>query len=430
MTDLVGRHWAEAAEQEAAQLREKVRQNDYLFEQAESRRRELSEKISHAFAELTAVMLPALDTSSLERAAQLSGYTPLVQDSPLVRMAEEEKRLRARVAQIESEYRFIHRGYLRDPRGGKLVLELAEIVQAQLPSKQILDACDHPRLALLLASGYGTEAYSTPFWRLSYYADWEAGDEVLERFPGVEDFATVREQYLRAHDTFFTLEESASQIRAELAAVEALEREHEEHTRALSSLPERHLAASRQALGRHVLECGQAVRARFAAEPSVAMLAARAYGLTAKLHYLERLAEAQLVPLRATLNEAISRAERDASKFRRPKRVYRPVDPAAFQHRFRSKTERYQKAHMRFVRASDTIYVFDRYDRWDHSDEFLWWDAMTEGELDGGEIPEVAEHHRRYPQSHFGRSRWRDSSQHVPPFPGQSGDRFGHFDPS
>jgi hypothetical protein len=47
------------------------------------------------------------------------------------------------------------------------------------------------------------------------------------------------------------------------------------------------------------------------------------------------------------------------------------------------------KSYARATRSYETVYVFDRYDRGRFVDDFLWWDLMTDGRLDGNFIPEV-----------------------------------------
>ncbi len=430
MTAVSGREWADAARAEHAWLEKGLAYNEQLLGQYAKRREEIEASGTRALGELVAVLLPTLDARSCSHAAERTGYTTLVRGRPLEAMEEERAVLRGRLAAIEREHRFVHRSYLRDPRGGKLVLELAELMQSRAAVADTLHACEHPRFAQLIESGYGTESYTTPFWRLSYYADWEAGDAIVERFPGKTTFAEVQEAYLRARDTVTTLDAAAAAIQAELAAGEALEREHAACAGALATLEARHLAEWRRLLGQHILESGNAVGERLKDDPSLAMLASRTLGLAAKLLYLDRAAEAQLLRTKNELVAARARAEREIRKYSAPKRAAAPIDRELAAKRFRPRDARYRKVWERYQQASDAVYVFDRYDRCRWAADFLWWDAMTDGRLDGDFIPEVVQHRRRFPSSVGKRERWDDDGHVLPPEVHDRDDDVGHLDPS
>ncbi|MBX3169660.1 MAG: hypothetical protein KF760_19815 [Candidatus Eremiobacteraeota bacterium] len=62
----------------------------------------------------------------------------------------------------------------------------------------------HPRFALLLRLGYGTGRYATPFWRLSFYADRRAAEELCRR-TGKKNFAALLRDYETAIDSYETL---------------------------------------------------------------------------------------------------------------------------------------------------------------------------------------------------------------------------------
>ncbi len=62
----------------------------------------------------------------------------------------------------------------------------------------------HPRFALLLRLGYGTGRYCTPFWRLSFYADRRAAEELCRR-TGKKNFAALLRDYEAAIDSYETL---------------------------------------------------------------------------------------------------------------------------------------------------------------------------------------------------------------------------------
>jgi hypothetical protein len=403
MSWVYGHQWVDAARAQRAELERGLAYNDQLLSQHTQRRAEVARQANLALEELTATLLPSLDRAALERAAALTGYTPLVQHDLRAMVEAERAELGDKIARIEAQPRFVHREHLRDPRGGKLVLELAELLEAQRSVRAVITQCEHPRLSHLVEVGYGTPSYAVPFWRLSYYADWEAGDAILERFPG-KSFSEVRDELLRAEDAHRNLEARIQELKTQIADIDALVRAHAEAVEARRTVDLRHLQRARSHLARHVADSGPAaVGPRLAAAPDVEVIAKRVFGLAAKLAYLDRLGEAQLGRARAEMLEGIRRADAEILKMSRPKKLQAVLPLDKFQRRFRPRNERYLKGWQRYQRAADTIYVFDRYDRGSWVADFLWWDLMTDGRIDGDFIPEVAWHHQRYPDAYHER---------------------------
>lgn len=413
MSWVSGRDWANAATSQMRELGEAEKYTKDLVRQHDARRAEVAQQAAHALSELTATLLPSLGREDVKRAVDITGYSPLLAQNPIEAMNAEAHDLTARLGKIESDTLFIHREHLRDPRGGKLILEQHELEAAQRSLEPIIHASMHPRLPHLLESGYGTPAYKVPFWRLSYYTDWEAADAILVNVPG-KDFAGFREEYLRASEALRSLNDRLMEIQNQLKRGARLDHDHARLTQALATIPERTIAKAREALGRHVVDSGaSALGTRFAAAPEVDILGKRVFGLAAKLAYMDGIRQAELLPMQADIQEGVNRAQRDIEKFSRPKKAMMSIPVANYQKRFRPVRERYQKRWHRYQRASDSVYVFDRYDRGSWATDFLWWDVMTDGKLDGDFIPEVQRFHQANPNYQYERSDYRDDAADV-----------------
>jgi hypothetical protein len=428
-----GSQWADAARAQRQELQQAMGQSDALLQQHRQRRNEAAGHATQALADLTSTLLPDLTAESVQRAAALAGYPPLVAADYERQMAAERDALTAELARLEADPRFVNREFLRDPRGGKLVLELAEISEAQRAVREVFYKCSHPRMWALVDAKYGTPDYAVPFWRLSYYEDWKAADEILESWPG-KTFAQVREEFLTAQHADGALTARIDDIKKEISAGEAVEIAQRSARTRLLSIHDRYLASARGQLGRHVIDAGAAaIGPRFASDPNLDILAKRLFGLAAKVTYLDRIEESQLAPIRNDIAAGIAKADQEIMKYSRPKKARMLFDGDAYQRRFQSRIPRYQKGWQRFQRSSDTVYVFDRYDRGSWASDFLWWDLMTDGRLDGDFIPEVAHHHQAYPGYTYDRHRWDDEP--VAPFdpdpePLAGGSSLGSFDPS
>ena len=403
-----GNDFAMAAEHQKNETLQALRYNAELARQHHVRRAEIAKSYNHALEEFLATLLPALTPEALERAAQLTGYAPLLQPSVLGELNMERARLQERIAQIEPDPRFVHREFLRTPRIGKLTREVDEILEHRAPFVKLLRECAHPRIDHLIANGYGTSEYKVPFWRLSYYNDWEASDQILQMFPG-KTFAELHTEYIQARDTNAAFEARLADLHAEIAAGERLETEYTKSKEALATVDQRHLQRARHYLGRHVNDCGfRVLGPRLAADPSLEILAKRVSGLGHKITYMDQLGQAHLQKTEQDLKVSLQKTERDIQKYRRPKNFYAQFPAQVFQKTFRPRGERYNKGWKRYQQASDTVYVFDRYERANLVQDFLWWDLMTDGRIDGDFLPEVMEHRRRYPEYSYQRRDYND----------------------
>jgi hypothetical protein len=434
MSFIYGHEWASAARNQYAELDQADRYTSELLVKHDQRRYEVHAQANHALSELVATLLPVLTREHLAHAAGLTGYTPLVSGQPLERMAAEADDLARKIQVIEADPNFIHREHLRDPRGGKLILELAELDGARRSIEPLVAAAAHPRLPHLLAVGYGTPAYDVPFWRLSYYTDWEAADEILVNFPG-KTFSEFRDEYQRSVESLESLAQRAKEIDQLLRKGAEQDRRYATLRHAQETLAERTLSNLREHLGRHIVDSGgAAIGPRLAQVPELDILAKRVFGLGAKLDYLDGLRQSELVTLQREIAEGKARAQREAEKYARSKNAYAAIPVEKYQQRFRPIQERYQKRWHRYQHTSDTVYVFDRYDRGSFVQDFLWWDLMTDGRIDGDFIPQVASHHHQHPNYQYARDDYHDDAAravHIAdPYPSDSHESAGFMDPS
>jgi hypothetical protein len=369
-------------------------------------RAELAGRYQHALGELVATLVPSLDPQALSWAGWATGYAPFGQKDALARMEAERQSLSERIAQIEADPRFQNRELLRAPRVGTLVQQLDELLHYRAPLADIVERCQHPRLERLLHLGYGLPDYPVRFWHTAYYADWEAGDEIVERFPDKKTFAEVRAAYLEARDALAVHDTNIREIQAQIALGEQLEAEHSERRRALDTLESRWLGFAREALGRHLSEIDLgALGDRLAKAPHVEILAKRVAGLSQQIVYLDRLAQKHLDEPEAALRGALAKIERTIVKYSRPKYHGAWVEGAAVERMSQGLAPRYERVQQRFEKQYNRVYVFHDYDRGNLATDFLWWDLMTDGRIDGNFIPEVQSFHERNPGYHYERHR-------------------------
>ncbi len=363
------------------------------------RRGELERAYAQAVSDLGTTLVRSLSAEWIDYAIRVTGFTALGAENPLAMMENERQKRSGRLAQIEADVRFAQRELLRHPNTGSLPRALWEMQEHLAPLMEVLTRCAHARMASLMESGYGTTGYSTGFWRMSYYADWKAGDEILARFPEKQFFSQVREEYGRAYQSVGPLQAEISRLQAEIAAGEALEREHQEISTALASLEPRWLDHVRQRLATFMLECPpEALAPRLAPVPEIDLAYKRLIGVTAKGRYLDGIYAHFVSEFEQDAKTALGKLDRDMGKLSRPKKAGTRFPVEGFQRRFRDRSEAHRKRWSRFEKTYGAVYGFNAYHLAPIGAGLLWWDVMTNGRLDGDFIPEVQQFRRENPQ--------------------------------
>ncbi len=404
------REFMDAARKQEAELRAEHARLVELDQQDKARTREVRAAAGQALGELAAALLPALSPGAIARAVSLTGHATLLQDSPIARLQAEVRALGARNAAIEGDPRHRDRVLLRAPRVGTLTRALAEVLEQRAIYQRTLEGCTHPRMERLVETGYGTAAYQVAWWRVGYYADWKAGDEILARFADKKAFAEVRAEYLEARRADAEYAERQASLEAEIAAGEALEAEHTRNVRALATAPERALKGARQALAEHIRQTPiAALGPRLEQDAEVGLLAKRWSGLEAKGTYLEQLSAEQVGKPAREIAEAVRKLQADVVKMSRPKKAGTRFAADKFEHRFQSRAPRFAKQRDRYVRTYETIYVYDDYHHCHFGSDWLWWDHMTHGRASGDFIPEVREFRGSHPEYQYQSPAYDDS---------------------
>ncbi len=365
--------------------------------------------------DLAAAIVPDFTPASFQRAAQLTGFRKLVDEDPIAKREAERKGFREWMVKIEAEPRFRDRVKLRDPRVGQLTRKIAELEDFRAPFAEVLAKCAHPRIQRLIDVWYGTEKYDVPVWRLSYYADWKAGDEILEKWPDGTTFEDVRQQWLEASSTVAGYDERLATLRAEVKAGEELEQRWVAAKESLATLDARSLKGARDLVGQHVEQTGVAtIAAMLAADPHVELLAKKCDGLTHRVKYLDELAEKQLFVLKRDLEDEARKLDRDVVKYSRPKKAWERFPGDKFERRFFGRDERFRKRYDRYRSGHESVWGYQDWHRPSLVEDFLWWDLMTDGRIDGDFIPEVEEWHRDRPHYTYQRQRdWERASETV-----------------
>ena len=406
--------------QEMTRLRDEFSQTNQqlnnLVAQNTAQVRELLGRAEAALGDFTAGILPAMDQPSLARAVELTGYLPLVQNDPLTAMDRTRQALTRRMQEIEADRRYRDRMLLRAPRIGMLTREIDELDFFRAPLHELINKCVHERLPHLIQVGYGTSAYNVPFWRMSYYADWNASDQICARFGDKKTFADVRTEYLAACETIAVYDSKLAKLREEVRLGESLESEYDEARLKIEKLPETFLTNLRDQLSSYLRDIDLvAIGDRLALDPKLDGLAKRYLGLRKQISYLQDSGQHLLQNTAAPVVQTINTLNREIQKYQRPKLAYSAV-PADRLARLRQMEQRNAKSRQqseRYQQTSTVVYTFDNYSYARLDDDFLWWDLMTHSysqrydtpqRIYGNFIPEVAQFHASHPDYRYSSS--------------------------
>lgn len=403
--------------QAAARLRNQyVQTRDQLTQlsaQNNEQVQDLSQRAEAALVDLCAAILTEFQPSALQQAVNLTGYIPLLQNDPIAAMTNKRQMMTQRVAEIEADRKFRDRLLLRAPRIGLLTREIAELEEFRTPLQDMIDKCQHPRLPRLLETGYDTPAYSIGFWRMSYYADWRAADEICERFGQKRTFAELRTDYKAAQDAVAVYDAKLDKLRAEVRNGELLESEHDDLLRQIDQLPQTFLKDLRGQLGNYLRDMDLvAIGDRLGAEPQIDGLAKRYLGLRKQITYLRDSAQHLIRNTAAPINQTIQSLDREILKLQRPK-ISNTQVPITRMERLQKLEQRCTSCRQqasRYQQAGQVIYSFVDYSFGRLDDDFLWWDLMTYAfaqrfeapqKIHGYFIPEVAQFHSLHPDYRY-----------------------------
>jgi hypothetical protein len=149
--------------------------------------------------------------------------------------------------------------------------------------------------------------------------------------------------------------------------------------------------------------------------PAAQLAHARILGIAKKREYLSALEDKQLKDALRELGVQEQKLFRTRAKLQRPKNAGRAWPDHEVQRMVGvSRTDRWRKRRERWGHTHTQIVTFHDYGRYDPVRDFLWWDVMTDGRLDGDFIPEVHARGPRVSDHHHDHARhepeptWRD----------------------
>jgi hypothetical protein len=312
---------------------------------------------------LAAVYLPELTEPALAIAQARTGFRGFTQRKPLDAMVREEKQLRARVATLEVDERWVKRNALAGPQGSitRSLAEARDLLEPWDRDCQRFESLEGFRE--LVEIGYDTPAFAERWWQPTYWRHWAAGDRICAAL-GLADFGDdVLPAWNAAREPRDRWRAEVDRFEAALAAVHAHVRERDEAAWRLENLATIYLDECRRVLAEHLLRADVQLLATWAGDDrGVTVVLKRFSGLAAKIEMLSEMQLRWLRPSRGALEETRRKFEQKASKLARPKKAGVPVVmPADVPAKLEAQRQRRTKARATLRR----IVHYDAYDRFD-----------------------------------------------------------------
>jgi hypothetical protein len=388
-----------------------------LAEDTEKRRNELAERLNVAATQLADALLPDLSQISFQALSEKLGMPELM--GILRRGQDRETKIDARVAAIEASEPY----QTRDSVRGRAELQLDEVrplFDHALKDLRYLDSL--PRMQQLMTRQYGTPDYPHRGWwryfKREFLEDWKRADEACAALKAAS-FPEVAARYRERQEQCEVLGRTVHDIEDKLKTISDLEEERERLLAERAAQPD----AMRLEAGKRMaslLKSNTKLIEQLGFPETLQGRIRETDGMEHQVEYLQKL--------RVKIEEDAAEVQERAAKLRDERDRYnsnmyryrnKQFTNDQFAKRFR-RDARYDKLYNRYERTGNTVYVFNDYNRTSGLEDFLWWDVMTDGRMDGNFIPEVQEYGAANPNYQYDRSVFA-SSDNSSDF-GSSGD--------
>lgn len=399
-----------------------------LARETQTRQYELRQKQRDAFAALAETLLP--DLSDYPAVDALISRLGLHELKALYNQLMDQLAKNAlRRSEIESSEQYTNRD-LHELRLETKRNELEPLYRHTNLEWQKLQAQE--KLADLMARGYGTDQYQhRGWWRFfnsQFLDDWRCADAATEAL-GFASFDELRIAYQDRAEQMQVLGRDWNEINEQRNALAELEQERERLISEETTLPKETYSDMGERIAA-ILDNGKSPLVDSLSNPDALRSRLNEIsGMSAQTEYLDGL-RTQVEQESAAIAERANKLYQERNRYSGDRHRYRNkrFSDEQWGKRFGDhRTARYEPLYGRYRRASDTVYVFHDYNRASGLEDFLWWDVMTDGRLDGNFIPEVREWRDHNPDYRY--ERYSDRSSSDSSTSAFESDNFGN-DPS
>jgi hypothetical protein len=258
------------------------------------------------------------------------------------------------------------------------------------------------------------------FWQVAYYRHWKHGDILVEKHgPRLNkvDFGGIVALYLDEKQALNTFNAERAKLLEEHKQIVSLQQQVQETQALLADVDGVVLKNARTRLKEYLRVLPEKDLFRILRTDEAATLAyKRVAGITKKEAYLSALNDEQIRASLIELEQSKQKLRRNLSKLYRPKYAGRSFSDADI--RSMAGPDRSAKWHKRrehYEEARTCVVQVQPYDRYDPMRDWLWWDLMSDGRIDGNFISEVRDHGPSSYHTHHHHHHSNDSAVDVQP---------------
>ncbi len=356
--------------------------------------RKQADELEPAWDLLVGVLLPDIDPATLQALVARIPVTALSPAAVAQRRTKMFTDAQARLQHLLADNR-VH--------NAAALLNALEIKRAELDDNiaplqaSVLLLEDEQMFHELLTWRYGTADYAVKFWQVAYYRHWKHGDILVEKHgPRLNktDFAGIISLYLDEKQALTTFNAERAKFVEEYKEIVSLQQQVHETQALLADVDGVVLKNARARLKEYLRVLPDKDLFRILRTDEAATLAyKRVAGITKKQSYLTALNSEQIRASLVELEQSRQKLRRNLSKLHRPKyagRAYSDADVRSMAGPDR--TAKWHKRREHYVEAHTCVVGFHQYDRYDPMRDWLWWDLMSDGRIDGNFISEVRDH--------------------------------------
>ncbi len=361
------------------------------------KQKEQQKNLDDAWVLLTEAALPTLTPAVLDDVARRVGLPRITWRQVETRMQQRRQELQILIEDVEKNPDFLDRENVIN----ELQIKRRDLEETTSTLKASIDTLEHdPHFSALLGVDYDTERYSVGWWQLAYYRHWKWRDLVLDTYGTqykVSRFSELADIYTREQEAWRTFRTELDALDQRQNQLQTMIKNRFQAKEELNNFDAFFLQRLRSELRNHFLSVdADDVYPMFQGNADAEGAAKRVLGLQAKIKYLDGLTNHWIDENIGSLTEAIEKNKRDVIKLRRPKNYNRTFPLDVYEKRFRNRTPQWDKRWQRYNDSYQTVYVYNNYDAYNPVENFLWWDVMTDGRLDGDFIPEVSQYRQTY----------------------------------
>jgi hypothetical protein len=265
----------------------------------------------------------------------------------------------------------------------------------------------YERMQTLASNGFGTARYRHGGWR-KYLTkeglqDWKFSDQIAES-ESVPNADVIVDRYRTLGEKLELHAQDTQRNRKKLDELIAISAEHSAKVAFVANAPDVWASLVGERLCTALLDrSGETMRTDVSGKADSAALT-RVSGIRHQIIYLKQIRE-QLESDRSSLAERSRKLEDEQRRYSSNRHRYRNkrFTDEAFAKRF-GKSDAYDSRLNRYREAGSTVYSFSDYGRGSTMTDLLWWDVMTDGQMNGNFLPGVASYREQNPTYTYERS--------------------------